>query len=37
MPTLKFLNGVEIKKLERKDCEIYYMKDVFHDFFKITG
>jgi hypothetical protein len=34
---LKVINGSDLKKYERKDCEIYYLKKTFDDFFKQTG
>jgi len=30
---LKVVNGSELKKYERKDCEIYYMRKAFEDYF----
>jgi Leucine-rich repeat (LRR) protein len=30
-------NGSELKKLERKDCEIYYLRDSFREYFELTG
>lgn len=35
IPTLIEINGSEIKKFERKDCEIYYMKKTFQNFFDL--
>lgn len=34
---LKSINGGELKKYERKDCEIYYLRNSFHDFFEKSG
>jgi len=31
------VNGSEIKKFERKDCEIYYMRKTFEEYFKKVG
>lgn len=31
---LKVFNGSELKKRERLDCEIYFLKNMFHEFFK---
>jgi Leucine-rich repeat (LRR) protein len=33
---LKTLNGSDLKRDEKKDGEIYYLKTAFHDFFKIS-
>lgn len=33
---LKSLNGSDLKRDEKKDGEIYYLKTAFHDFFKIS-
>ena len=35
--SLKNLNGVEISKYERKDCEIHYLRETFHEFFRKTN
>jgi len=35
--TLTQINGSELKKYERKDCEIYYLRDTFREFFEKTG
>lgn len=35
--SLNQANGSELKKLERKDCEIYYLRDSFREFFEVTG
>lgn len=35
--TLKKLNGSEISREERRDSEIYYLKNAFHEFFKLTN
>jgi len=35
--TLKVVNGGELKKYERKDCEIYYLRNAFHEFFDKFG
>ena len=32
--SLKILNGSELRGRERIDCEIYFLKNSFHDFFK---
>ena len=32
--TLTWINGSEIKKFERKDCEIYYMRKTFQEYFE---
>ena len=34
---LKSINGGELKKYERKDCEIYYLRNTFHEFFTSSG
>lgn len=34
---LKNINGSELKKYERKDCEIYYLRNTFHEYFEKTG
>jgi len=33
---LKALNGSDLKRDEKKDGEIYYLKTAFHDFFKLS-
>lgn len=35
--SLKIVNGGELKKYERKDCEIYYLRNAFHEFFEKSG
>jgi len=35
--SLKIVNGGELKKYERKDCEIYYLRNAFHEFFEKFG
>lgn len=30
---LKVINGSDLKKYERKDCEIYYLRKIFDDYF----
>ena len=35
--TLKVINGSELKKYERKDCEIYYLRNTFHEYFEKSG
>jgi len=34
---LKIINGSELKKYERKDCEIYYLRSTFQEYFDKTG
>lgn len=34
---VKRINGSELRKYERKDCEIYYMRNTFDEFFKFSG
>ena len=34
---LKYINGSELKKYERKDCEIYYLRNTFQEFFTKTN
>ena len=34
---LKNINGSELKKYERKDCEIYYLRNTFQEFFEKSG
>lgn len=34
---LKRINGSELRKYERKDCEIYYMRNTFDEYFKHSG
>ena len=34
---LKSINGGELKKYERKDCEIYYLRNTFQEFFEKSG
>ena len=34
---LKRVNGSELRKYERKDCEIYYMRNTFDEYFKYSG
>lgn len=34
---LKFINGSELKKYERKDCEIYYLRNTFQEYFEKSG
>ena len=33
---LKYINGSELKKYERKDCEIYYLRSTFQEYFEKT-
>ena len=37
LESMKFLNGIEISKHERKDCEIYYLRETFHEYFRKTN
>lgn len=30
---LQIINGSELKKYERKDCEIFYLRRTFEDYF----
>ena len=34
---LKIINGSELKKYERKDCEIFYLRKIFEDYFTMSG
>ena len=34
IPKLKVLNGSELQKRERRDLEIFYLKNAFHEFFQ---
>lgn len=34
---LTVINGSDLKKYERKDCEIYYLRKTFDDYFNLTG
>eukprot|EP01017_Pseudomicrothorax_dubius_P034448 TRINITY_DN4721_c0_g1_i3.p1 TRINITY_DN4721_c0_g1~~TRINITY_DN4721_c0_g1_i3.p1 ORF type:complete len:527 (-),score=134.16 TRINITY_DN4721_c0_g1_i3:62-1642(-) len=34
---LKKINGSELKRFERKDCEIYYLRRTFEDYFTLVG
>ena len=34
-PALKWINNSDLKKYERKDNEIFYMKEVFHEYFNL--
>lgn len=36
-PNIVFINGSDLKKYERKDCEIFYLRKTFDDFFKLTN
>lgn len=36
-PKIKVINGSDLKKYERKDCEIFYLRRTFDDFFKMTN
>mmetsp|Transcript_4936 Transcript_4936/g.737 ORF Transcript_4936/g.737 Transcript_4936/m.737 type:complete len:81 (+) Transcript_4936:148-390(+) len=36
-PHIIFINGSDLKKYERKDCEIYYLRKTFDDYFKLTN
>lgn len=31
------INGSDLNKYERKDCEIYYLRKTFDDYFKASG
>ena len=35
LPKLKWINNSDLKKYERKDYEIYYMREVFHEYFNL--
>ena len=35
LPKLKIINGAMLKKYERKDCEIYYMRESFQEYFTL--
>lgn len=35
-PNVIFINGSDLKKYERKDCEIYYLRKTFDDYFKMN-
>ena len=35
--TLEWINGSDIKAFERKDCEIYYMKSAFKEYFELAN
>ena len=37
IPTLKTINGSDLKKYERKDCEIFYLRKTFEDYFKMVN
>ncbi|KAL4483876.1 hypothetical protein ABPG72_006251 [Tetrahymena utriculariae] len=34
---LSIINGSNLKKYERKDCEIFYLRRTFDDYFTLTG
>lgn len=34
-PHVTFINGSDLKKYERKDCEIFYLRKTFDDYFKL--
>jgi len=31
------LNGTVFSEAERRDCELYYLKETYKDYLKITG
>jgi hypothetical protein len=35
IPTLEWMNGSNLNKMERKDAEIYYLKSSFETYFKL--
>lgn len=35
--TLEEINGSEIKKYQRKDCEIHYLRSTFQEYFDKAG
>lgn len=34
-PKLNVINGAILKKYERKDCEIFYLRNTFDEYFKL--
>ncbi len=34
---MKMVNGSDLKKYEKKDCEVFYLRRTFEDFFKASG
>eukprot|EP01016_Furgasonia_blochmanni_P034376 TRINITY_DN3701_c0_g1_i2.p2 TRINITY_DN3701_c0_g1~~TRINITY_DN3701_c0_g1_i2.p2 ORF type:complete len:195 (-),score=35.40 TRINITY_DN3701_c0_g1_i2:210-794(-) len=34
---LVFMNGSDLKKYERKDCEIYYLRKTFEEYLQLVG
>merc|ERR1719322_684109 len=34
---IKGLNGSAVQRYEKKDCDIYYLKNTFHEYFRVTG
>lgn len=36
LPKLKVLNGSELQRRERRDLEIYYLNNAFHEYFKFS-
>lgn len=34
---ITFINGSDLKKYERKDCEIFYLRRTFDDYFKLRN
>ena len=37
LPLIKTINGSDLKKYERRDCEIFYLRKTFEDFFNASG
>ena len=36
-PKLQIINGSQLKKYERKDCEIFYLRKTFDDYFQLMN
>lgn len=37
LPKLKIINGAQLRKYERKDCEIYYLRETFKEYFTLKN
>jgi len=34
-PRLTVINGADLKKYERKDCEVFYLRETFYEYFNL--